>query len=378
MIRSSTRHNEHIQNLLTKIFDATDSTDIQTLRKYVFVPMNLSGDDSRTTMQGIVRTQQNFRKTVHHYIVTNVSNLCTAYAITPPTDNQQMETDEPAEESKQADQENSDTTTTTENQTQDQDPPTEMYTLREWFYDLMDDQNEPLIHSVYPSADANKIFVLCEKQKAIKVLELLHNLIEAISQDFPATAIAEIFGTNRDMPLVHNYPRASSQLSRYAASLSAHAMAPNPQEEQPNVQHNQDTNRKRNRQGDPTASNYAKAAASASQAQQVNYGANVGSLLQKLNVNQQNLTKIELQQQQYEQRFLNIETGLKGHGELLTKLSTTQIQQGSVLTNLQSKMDNLISYITKPDQQQEEQQNTNTTETITPNTSQGGQEGTQP
>ena len=395
MLRSTTRHNEQIQTFLTNLFDTDNETNIETIRKYVFVPMNFSGDESRIIMQGILRTQQNFRKTVYHYIVTNVKNLCTAYAITTTPMQDQMdtanqmetETPQPDEQDSTEQQQLKDTNIQTQQDTQKtQQPPapTEMYTLREWFYDLMDEDNEPLLHSVYPSADTNKIFVLCEKAKAIKVLELLHNLQEAASHDFPQTAIEAIFGNNGELPLVHNHPRATSQLSKYAARLATHALAQNPQEEQLTTAQQQEENRKRNRKGDPVQTTYANAVAN-TQSQPFQYGANITDLLNKLQQNQQNLTQVEQQQQvqaqtlqNYDQRFKNIEAGLEGHGKVLTQLSETQTQQGTVLTNLQTKMSNLVDYLTKPAQLHQDHNQQPPQATMSPNPSHGVLEGTPP
>lgn len=75
MLRSTPTHNEKVQHVLTQLFTADNTTDIQTLRKYIFVPMMIAGDDDRSTLQGVLRTQQMFRQNVYHYIVTNIWNM---------------------------------------------------------------------------------------------------------------------------------------------------------------------------------------------------------------------------------------------------------------------------------------------------------------
>ena len=115
--------------------------------------------------------------------------------------------------------------TTTENDeaTEEQHEKTTTYSLREWLYDLQDDNSEPLIHATYPSAETSKIFVLCEKAKAIKVLQLLHNIIDLSGQLFSEDALQSYFGVDKDFPLVHNHPRATAELSSYASTLATYA-----------------------------------------------------------------------------------------------------------------------------------------------------------
>ena len=52
MLRSTPTHNDQVQTILTQLFTADNTTDIQTLRKYIFVPMMIAGDEDRSTLQG--------------------------------------------------------------------------------------------------------------------------------------------------------------------------------------------------------------------------------------------------------------------------------------------------------------------------------------
>ena len=200
MLRSTPTHSEKIQNVLTQLFTEDNTTDIQTLRKYIFVPMQIVGDEDRSTLQGVLRTQQMFRNNVYHYIISNIWNFTQQFQlpiINDQDDDTYMETDESTTHASNEANKSETLPTHTEDNSNDpkctkdmesnsHSPTTEAYSLREWFYDLMDVDNEPLIHAAYPTADANKIFVLCEKSKSIKVLQTLHNLVELVSIDFPA------------------------------------------------------------------------------------------------------------------------------------------------------------------------------------------------
>ena len=216
MLRSTPTHSEKIQQILTQLFTEDENTDVHTLKKYMFVPMTIVGDDDRTTLQGVVRTQQLFRQNVHHYIVTNKWDITKVFQVPA------LETFEEAvlEDSNadlthnnntqgsmaQDNMKNNDLDDATKdvdmdaNKFQDQgdevddSPHTEPYSLREWFYDLTDVDGEALIHAIYPSADPNKVFVLCEKQRAVKTLQVLHNLVDLVSLEFPSEALTVYFG----------------------------------------------------------------------------------------------------------------------------------------------------------------------------------------
>ena len=83
------------------------------------------------------------------------------------------------------------------------------------------------------------------------------------------------------------------------------------------------------------------------------------------------LEKIEL-------RFQQIGGGLQDHGKLLTTLSTTQAQQGKLLTSLNNKNDNLTNMtfsITGQPLPQDKTVTTPLTQPDEPNTSHGDPEG---
>ena len=373
ILRSTPTHNEQVQHILTQLFTADNTTDIQTLRKYIFVPMIIAGDDDRSTLQGVLRTQQLFRKNVQHYIVTNIWDITKQFPV--PT-LQQDSVDEEMENVEDADDGDPNAvaiTTQTQDDTASTDPApdvdtnntepptTELYSLREWFYDLTDTDGEPLLHAVYPSADTNKIFVLCEKRKSVKVLQLLHNLVNIVELDFPDDALQVYFGSNKQNPLVHNHPKATAQTTAYGSHLTTFATAGNPQDVSPpsSLQPGPSRNMKRTREGeprnDPSTATYAHVVGtmSSQSSDGVTYGADVNGLLSRLNANMSTLESVGAKQRQqdqaladYELRFHNVEEGLQGHGKILTKLAETQEIQGKLMTSLNTKMDDLTQLIT--------------------------------
>ena len=60
MLRSTPTHSDKVQQILTQLFTGDDTTDIQTLRKYIFVPLLIVGDEDWSTLQEVLRTQQLF------------------------------------------------------------------------------------------------------------------------------------------------------------------------------------------------------------------------------------------------------------------------------------------------------------------------------
>ena len=361
MIRSTPGHSEAVQRILTQLCSDGDETDIQALRKYVFAPMNITGDTDKSTQLGLLRTQHNFRRSVYHYIVTNVSNMTTQFPVifaenTENTDSSPQPESESGEDAHMSDtttdHNQNDNSSSANEQASGSDPTPEPYSLREWLYDLTDDNNEALIHAAYPSTNDAKIFVLCARAKAVQVLHLLHNMVDIASQVFPEEAMVSYFGPNKELPLVHNHPRASSELSSYATKLAAYATASNPQEEHTSSQPSDPTQRgpKRNRDGEIRGAPISYAAAATSTQPIATYGADVNGLMKQLSDNLKNLQHLEEKQKSHgttfnniELRFQQVEGGLQGHGKVLETISSTQTQQGKMLTTLSSKITNLTS-----------------------------------
>lgn len=408
MLRSTPTHSEKIQHTLTQLFAADNTTDITTLRKYMFVPLMIVGDDNKTTLQGLLRTQQLFRQNVYHYIINGMTNITHQFQVLAPsienTDNdsqpdntdatQERDSDSPSDSntspttSNNNDGNTSQTPQSTENATK---PPTEPYSLREWFYDLTDVDNEPLIHALYPSSDASKSFLLCEKGKSVKVLQLLHNVVDLVGIDFPNEALTTYFGTEHSNPSVHNHPKATVATTAYSQHLTAYATTCNPQDETPPPNPAEPArNAKRTRDGAPLQNmTYASAATSTPNAP--SYGADVDNLLSKLQNNLTSLENIDSKHkyyddtlQQFGKRFEAVESGLQGHGKLLNALSETQEKQGKLMENMDKKLEGLTNLLKGPPKVT---QDTNTTQDVImtsplenepPNPSHGGLEGMEP
>ena len=182
-----------------------------------------------------------FRTNIYNYIVTNIWNITQQFQLpllTDQDDDVVMESlDDNAETTAEtstditpppdADEQDETANSTAAGASNPSPPTTEAYSLREWFYVLTDVDKEALIHAVYPTADTNKIFILCEKSKAVKVLQIIHNLVHLVGIDFPDEALPVYFGTNKQNPAVQNHPKATPQTTAYSSHLTSYATAGN-------------------------------------------------------------------------------------------------------------------------------------------------------
>ena len=50
MLRSTPSHSEKVQRILTNLFSDTNETNILSLRKYMFVPISIAGDNDKATI----------------------------------------------------------------------------------------------------------------------------------------------------------------------------------------------------------------------------------------------------------------------------------------------------------------------------------------
>ena len=119
--------------------------------------------------------------------------------------------------------------------------------------------------------------------------------------------------------------------------MASYTRASNPQDDPTLPTHHDQSPRgpKCTRDGEPRTTKATYAAATGTQVQ---YGADVNSLLQQLQDNLQNLQGVQTKQEAQdkdllaiENRFTSIEGGLEGHGKIFTALSTTRTQQGAFL-----------------------------------------------
>ena len=301
-------------------------TNLGTLNRYKFVPVTSNTAMSDTMLQGLIRTQSAFSRSVFVYTCQNVSNIEHFFQITEdqPTDSM----------------ENSTSTTTASSQ----HPVSYQYSLRDGFYDIEADDGTNLIHAVYSTNDSSIIRVLCETRKRYVVLDILHNLYVQVQQHFPPEALTTYFPTYDTHPfLVDKFPRVAAECGTYAQELTRFTTN-NPQEDSQDVIQGQDmsnTGTKRQRDGAPKTSTYAAAASAA--------GASPPSdWFQRLEANKRNIESINQTNEQHtrnmtalEDAMKNITTSVETHEKALATLADTQAAQGDLLTSLNKKQQSL-------------------------------------
>ena len=138
-------------------------------------------------LQCLLRSQDSFIKNVFVYNCSNIHSMETDFEFDMSPD---MLPDAEA--------------TTAETQ----QPTKYNYNLRNWFYDLHDNDESPLIHAVYNTNNPTKIKVLCEYRKRFLVLNVLHDLVSTITNTFPAAAIPTYFKYQDTHPFsVDKFPK---------------------------------------------------------------------------------------------------------------------------------------------------------------------------
>lgn len=144
-----------------------------------------------------------------------------------------------------------------------QQPTKYNYNLRNWFYDLHDNDESPLIHAVYNTNNPTKIKVLCEYRKRFLVLNVLHDLVSTITNTFPAAAIPTYFKYQDTHPFsVDKFPKVDPRCGSYTNELTGY-MTNNPQsapDERESQPPQPPPTNKRRHNGEPVATSYVAAA----------------------------------------------------------------------------------------------------------------------
>ena len=372
MLRTTPKYNEQIQTLLSSLYADSNTTDIGSLRKYAFIPMNIPGDVNNETAQGLLRSQQLFRQNVYYFICKNIFDYDKSFEIPiisfdeeESSENNDNET-KTQEQSQPTEHENNTSSTPEDANNQDNTqsetptaPTTELYSLRDWLYDLDDNSGLPLIHAAYRSAHKGKIFVLCEQTKMTQVLHVLHNIVQYASTVFSDDALTTYFGPEKADPCILNHPRSNTAHGTYASSLSALATAANPQDEMKATASNNSNPRTTKRLRDdtiktPVMSSYAAVASGGSQLDPED-DKDFQAMMTTLKDNMNNLGKIEQSQQDQTNKnkalddaIARLTTGHSNHGKVLKQLSATQAYQGRLLSNLNTKVTKLCDLLLDP------------------------------
>ena len=350
MLRTSPCLTQPLQTLLSKLYATTSDVNLGTLNRYKFVPITSDTSMSDETLQGLLRSQAAFKDNVFIFNCSNIQHI-----------EHDFEFEDSPEQNNDDDIENS-------------EPIKYNYNIRNWFYDLLDNEGHNLIHAVYTTNDEAKIKVLCEFRKRFLVLNILHTLVDTISSLFPTQAISTYFPNHPTQQFtVDKFPQVDPQCGNYAAELTHYATS-NPQGE-PDGNNTSDTtqppqNNKRSRDGELVTRSYAAS---------INPNSD---LVAKLEANRKSLEALQSSTTSHDSTITKIGDTLQrldslcgSHDKVIQQLTQTQITQGSLLQNLSQKQDRLEGHVLRlctklqvpiPPPQPEDQPMQDVTENSTP------------
>ena len=225
-IRCAYESVDEIRDFFTTTF-SDESLNIGYLARYTFVSSKPIAECTWNHLYHILSLQQQFHKTVHWYIVHGISNMDQTVPLIQPevvdvTDTQTDESTENNDNNQDVDMETANLKRKTPDNTQasqstDQAAVQQSVTsLRMYLYSLQDPHGNNLIHSVYPSVDTKKTFVLCSQQNREAVLKLLHNLEATINAVFVPEAVQKYISQPIHIP---GYPRVTAAYRTYASSI---------------------------------------------------------------------------------------------------------------------------------------------------------------
>ena len=319
LLRTNPKFTTKMQKTLSRIYAVDNETNLETLSRYKFIPLTTDAAISSEMLLGLVRAQSVFGQNVFVYVCHNVSAIETKFKIKDPSE-----------------------TTTAE----DTNVTTYDYSLRNWFYDLEDEDKTPLFHAVYTMPNSTTIKILCERSKRYKVLNLLHDLLEITTDFSPPEAIAAYFPQAQSHPFtVEKFPKSAQACGTYVNELASYALG-NPQSDEIEDPYESyasaTTATKRNRQGEPVAQ--ASTVKTVTQPSQ--------NVLQQLEENQKKLNAIEQDQLSRETTMSKLDETLKRldsrvstNDAAKTKLANAQITQGNLINTINKKqtfMENTI------------------------------------
>ena len=328
IIRSNPKFTSKLQQTLSRMYAADSNVNLLTLGRYKFIPLTSNAVVSDEMLQGLLRSQNAYSKNVFVYVCHNISTIEHTFNI------QDLESQEAAPDI----EENSSPGAKQSSSYQ--------YSLREWLYDLEDDDGTPLIHAAYIMPASTTIKILCERSKRFRVLQLLHELQDHVQQFFPPEAISKYFPNSQSHPFeVEKFPTVSQQCGTYANELAAFAMG-NPQDESVDpvpatpVNDNGKSATKRTRQGEPIKVTHTPQTTT--------------QLLEQLDENQRKLTELNEENTTRDNALHKLAESLKdldkrveNNDSAINKIAQSQLAQGNLITNINHKQKFLESHLTK-------------------------------
>jgi len=369
---------EKIRTFFMKIFSPDSEVEIGYLARYIFVPSMPVGTCSKSHLLALLKMQKRFHAGVFWYNLMGVRNYDQEVALIPPEKSQEesgllsqamTQTDQPHNTQDETsptrfrDQDVTMEEMEVENasNTCDQEEATKL-SLRRLLYELKDEEGDNLIHAVYPSMDATKLFVLCSEQNKESTLEHLHKIEQTVEAIFGSEALRVFFNPNEGAH-VHNYPILSNDQQSVVNSIAGLTAVSNPQDSTfhhhskevsyASMVSQSPAKRQRNGFRKPVESSLPSdfSAEREKDAQMTsNLNETMARLKQIENNDSENKETLENLSHRLDQQGKDITilgSSLKATNEKVDKVCETQVVQGDTMVKMNSSLSAILQEVTK-------------------------------
>jgi len=231
VVRSAYEETDTIRSFFTEAFSPESTMGIGFLARYTFVPGIPVGNCTKNHLVTLLKMQQQFHKNVFWYMWTGMRNIDTEVSLLPETtDLQKSQPSATPQTQEDVDMEEVEAKSGPSNDVVEAISQPEKASLKRILYELVNDEGENLIHAVYPSMDASKLYVLCSEKNKDTTLEHLHKIQSVLDQVFEPGA-TEVFFNPEGRPYVHNFPVLTDHQNAFVDSIVGLTKSANPQEE---------------------------------------------------------------------------------------------------------------------------------------------------
>ena len=366
MVRSAYEDTEKIRTFFTEAFSPESSTGIGFLARYTFVPGVPVGNCTKLHLITLLRMQQQFHKNVFWYIWVGIRNINEEYPLLPPETSgtqraQQTEAPQTQEQEEVEDEimeEVGDMRASNDSEKSNQDPKShpETTSLKRMLYEIVDERDENLIHAVYPSMDASKMYVLCSDRNKESTLEHLQKKESVLNQVF-APGATEVYFHQEGKPYVQNFPVLTEHQNLLVDSIVSLASSANPQEESvPRIQQTSfativsQSPAKRRRDGSSKPSGLPSSILHRNQEKDNQLNAELNETLTRLKQIESNevatnesLTDVSKRLDQQANDISTLGKALESSNEKVEKVVITQVQQGKTMENMDGSLQAILS-----------------------------------
>ena len=245
-------------------------------------------------------------------------------------------------------------------------PPTDhvdRISLKRFLYEIEDGRGENLIHAVYPSLDASKVYVLCSPHHKSSTLEKLQYIHDIVEQVYEPEAM-EVYFKPHNKPYVMNHPVLTNDQEHFVNSLIDLTGSANPQEQQEALEMPQQFRQasyaetistsptKRQRNGFAKESNLPAGFSNNTGDAEVHAHLNeTMARLKHIEGNeiktQETLTTLSNRLDQQGADIYTLGQSLKTTNDKVDKVCTTQVQQGKTMVKMNESLNAILNQVSK-------------------------------